>query len=103
MQKYFRAEDWMFRVGGDEFVVIAENTTPEKSAGITDKIVCINEELSNEEGSCPAVSVTAGIAFGYDGVDPDELFKKADLALYRAKKSGKHGCAVYDDKEESNG
>ena len=44
------------------------------------------------------ISASVGIAsFPEDGTDPDDLLKKADLALYKAKNVGRNGFLYFTD------
>ena len=91
----FRAEDFICRLGGDEFVVIAETTGANLAGVLKKKVELINEILMQPKDDIPAVSVSVGMAFGEKGLDNKELFKRADMALYRMKNSGRAGCIMY--------
>ena len=58
-------------------------------------ITLVNQELANTEDGLPATSISAGIVHGYEKSNFNTLFKEADEALYKTKKSGKHGCSFY--------
>lgn len=47
-----------------------------------------------EEG-LPPVSISVGVTHGTDASDTEDLFEKADAALYQAKHGGKHSCRFY--------
>ena len=91
----FRAEDYVCRVGGDEFVVIMINVGDEHRELIVEKIEKINEKLGVEEDGMPAMSVSAGVAFGNNPHSSGDIFEDADEAMYRVKRNGKKGCAFY--------
>ena len=90
----FRTDDRIFRVGGDEFVVIMFGTDKESENTIREKIETINKLLcdSQEEG-LPPVSLSVGVAFG-NKID-QELINKADQALYQRKQEGKAGVSFF--------
>ena len=89
LRHYFRSDDYVCRIGGDEFVVFLVHSEGMPSDLIAMKIREINEELMRAEEGVPAVSVSAGIARGSAGEDVRSMFEKADKAMYRAKQSGK--------------
>jgi diguanylate cyclase (GGDEF)-like protein len=84
------------RFGGDEFVVVMSGLRPNE--------VLPQVESLLEEGSRPVrlagveirPSISAGIALASGGVDPRELLRRSDVALYRAKEAGRHQAVVYE-------
>ena len=86
-----RETDTVARLGGDEFAIILGNL--KKTADTTDFSGRLIRALSvpNDIGDHLVVTgVSIGIALAPDdGVDPDQLLKCADLALYRAKNGGR--------------
>lgn len=75
------------RFGGDEFIVFIRNTgDPETAARVAGNIVKGASESVKLPDSGKTVSVSIGIAIykGYEN-DYSEIFKKADLALYKSK------------------
>lgn len=92
----FRAGDIIGRIGGDEFSVfmttaVAENMAEHKVQVVQDKIIECLGDYHDKYG----VSVSAGIVFADAGEEYKEVYKKADEALYVAKKGGKNRYAVY--------
>jgi diguanylate cyclase (GGDEF)-like protein len=82
-----RQNDIIARFGGDEFVVLqpAIKDTDEASL-LASRILKTLGASYQIDGKEVAISASVGIAFGpKDGVDADQLLKKADMALYRAK------------------
>jgi len=90
----FRNEDYVCRIGGDEFAAVLVNFKPEGFKIVQEKIASVNERLSQIEGLAD-VSVSVGIAFSSTGYT-EELYKKADKALYSIKESGKKGCQIFE-------
>ena len=94
-----RAGDHVGRLGGDEFLLIAE------PVATTDDVVALGERILGLI-SMPLTlgdvvlhpSVSMGIAISGDGVSSaDQLVRATDLALYRAKDMGRGGFEVCDD------
>ena len=90
----FRNEDYVCRIGGDEFAAVLVNFKPEGFKIVQEKIASVNERLSQIEGLAD-VSVSVGIAFSSTGYK-EELYKKADKAMYSIKESGKKGCQIFE-------
>ena len=93
-----RASDVVSRLGGDEFSVIAEGIrSPEYAAAKAEKIVSVMRSafVLESENLTLSISVSVGLALnmGTD-ISPDELLKRADAALYRAKDSGRNAYAI---------
>lgn len=93
----FRSQDYICRIGGDEIAVIMVNADPRLSKLITKKVRKINETLlnTNEEDNLPPISVSVGVAFGDDGITRNDIFKRADEALYNTKEKGRKGVSFY--------
>ena len=92
----FRSQDYVCRIGGDEFAVIMIRSDPSMKDLITRKVNMINEKLGKlDEDGVPAFSCSVGVAFGRVGLRTSELFKRADTALYNAKENGRNGVAFY--------
>lgn len=87
-----------YRMGGDEFVIIV----PPRNYGSLEEIISSIKEmfakpwfLKETDYYC---TISMGIAFFPDeGKDIHELIKKADIAMYEAKKHGKNGIVRYSD------
>ena len=85
----FRSDDYVCRIGGDEFVVFMVHAAKPQQRLIEQKIDGINKELAETEDGLPPASVSVGIVHGSDSSDAEDLFRKTDEALYRAKQNGK--------------
>lgn len=98
-----RESDTVARLGGDEFAIIATGIKNIKqSSALADKLVTALQRPVKIEGNSIHAQASIGIAsFPFDADEPDELFRKADLALYKAKGLGKNTFAYFDNDIES--
>ena len=91
-------EDTCYRMGGDEFVIIIPPGSYERLDEIADAIKKIFMKpwfLKNSDYYC---TMSMGIVEFPDGGEAvHELIKKADIAMYEAKKSGKNRVARYSN------
>lgn len=78
-----RKDDIPCRIGGDEFAVILPDC-PEKNG----RVVAQNIFRQINQAT-PPLSLSLGIAHGVAGSSPEEIFERADKALYVAKSMGK--------------
>ena len=86
-----READFIARIGGDEFLMIATDLKqPEEAALLAERILMTLEAPMQLHGQCFAVGASIGISVcPRDGTYPDKLLQSADLALYRAKAEGR--------------
>lgn len=94
-----RPHDHVVRIGGDEFVVIIENIEQkEDAAQVADRILSsFRESFRLSKGSC-SIGTSIGISvFPEDATDADTLLKRADIAMYSVKSSGKRNYQFYDE------
>ncbi len=91
-----REEDLIARIGGDEFIIVFEETTKEDVEDIAKRIV---ENVSlpyklNEQDA--RISLSIGISmYPDDGEDKGSLIDHADKAMYYAKNNGKNNYKLY--------
>lgn len=78
----FRAEDAVFRCGGDEFLVIAPGMDRDSAA---ERVEAFRNELSRHVDGTPPVAVSAGIALLQPGGEPDAAIHEADRNMYANK------------------
>ncbi|UUX49695.1 diguanylate cyclase [Nisaea acidiphila] len=96
MNQCFREVDTVARIGGDEFLVVLwglgfrDAVTP-----LADRLLgCFEEEFVFPDGRAK-IGASIGIAFFNGASDtPDTLIKRADKAMYVAKKGGKNQYAI---------
>jgi diguanylate cyclase (GGDEF)-like protein len=89
-----RTADIACRVGGDEFAVIVPEGGVEDGEELAGRIA---EAISARPiGNAGVLQLSAGVAELRAGDQPDDLFKRADDALYRAKELGKARTVAVD-------
>ncbi len=94
--RFSAAGDIVGRVGGDEFVIFMKNADSESVMKKAETLNGTIASLSGCEKIGAPVSGSVGAAFyPGDGSSYDELFRKADTAMYAAKKNGKNSFRVY--------
>ena len=88
LRRAVRAEDVVGRLGGDEFGVVLANADDDTLRAVSERILDAVAEPMAAGGRVLRVAVSVGVATGAAGVDPDELVRRADLAMYAAKREG---------------
>lgn len=101
LQQIEGISDSCYRVGGDEFVILIH---PEQKDNIDDIIDNIMDMFSKPwliDGTEYYSTMSMGIVcYPEDGTDVNDLLKKADIAMYDAKKGGKSRIEYYNASEE---
>ncbi len=84
-------DDLVARLGGDEFAVLQMSARRRaQSAALAEHIVGVLQQPYDLDGQLVTVTASIGIASApVDGINPDQLMKSADMALYRAKARGR--------------
>lgn len=97
LMNLFRKSDFIGRVGGDEFIVYMRNIYTVDTAKNRAKEVCeFSRKVLGDSEKAVKLSATVGIVLTPEhGISFKELYKKADLALYHAKRRGKDGYCFY--------
>jgi two-component system cell cycle response regulator len=89
-----RGADLACRYGGEEFVIIMPDTSPEVAAAVAERLRASVETSGftlKSTGEELRVTASFGIASRLSSVlTPDQLMKQADLALYEAKNTGRN-------------
>ncbi|WP_287386953.1 diguanylate cyclase [Lachnospira sp.] len=92
-------EDLAIRVGGDEFIICVMSFLSEKKIkNLAEKINKKAIEKFNELGYRDIATISCGVVrYPEDGMMVEELYRKADKALYTVKLNGKNGTHLYDE------
>ena len=97
LKSCFRSDDYVCRMGGDEFVVFMVHSSEMQRTLIETKMEQINRELTDAGEGMPPISVSVGIIHGSQAKNTETLLKKCDAAMYESKKQGKHTYTFYDN------
>ena len=98
LQSTLRETDVLARLGGDEFAIIQEGGTSQHEGAIALalRIMSAISQPFDLDGQMASVGTSIGIAMAPEhGVEPEELLKSADLALYNAKDNGRNRFRLY--------
>ena len=87
-----RATDSLARWGGEEFVVLSPGVTADGEAHLAERLRAA--AAAHDHASVGTVTASFGVAEHSPGETPDELFARADRALYRAKDGGRNRVEV---------
>ncbi len=93
--KAVRKADFIARFGGEEFVGLFPETDLDNALVLTNKVRQIVEKTRFHYQDIPvAITASAGLAM-FEGDDNiDDVFNRADKALYAAKTSGRNNCVI---------
>ena len=92
-----RPQDLIARVGGDEFVIVVDNTSLRNAEEVAARILrelarpWLNGDVEH------VVRASIGIAFADDDSTPETLLRESDTAMYRAKEHRRQGIVLFDD------
>ncbi|WP_240702036.1 diguanylate cyclase [Pseudoalteromonas sp. DL-6] len=97
-----RADDVFCRYGGEEFAFALVLKAPSDAELVAEKVINAIRELRIQSSDNNSINVT--VSMGLNIVNPtektdiDDEIKKADIAMYDAKKSGKNRYIIYSPK-----
>ena len=103
LKRHFRASDIVGRFGGDEFAVYLEDAA-ENAKAIENSVRALLQKIAaidvGTDGTVMRVQCSIGCAVQEKGESFDALYRRADTALYNAKRCGKNGYAFYTQQME---
>lgn len=91
MQACLRAEDALYRWGGEEFCILLSHTS---AAGARILAERVRRLVGAEPLEGLAITVSLGVATRLPGESAEALMARADEALYAAKRAGRNRCVV---------
>lgn len=90
------------RTGGEEFAIILHGISLENAIGTAERIRLAIEStpLKNHHDGldCGSITMSFGLCMATDAASPEELYRKADKALYQAKDAGRNQLKVHSPK-----
>lgn len=96
LTQHIRASDIVARYGGEEFVVLLSDTVPEAAAQVAEKLRQMIKNAALASGRVTGMTLSAGVAGTVGLESADELFSRADKALYQAKAQGRDCVVVFN-------
>lgn len=101
IRKAIRQCDTVARMGGDEFTaVLSRITEPDNGRLVAEKIISQLGEPFDLGGVSASVGASIGVCvYPEDGEDEETLLKNADIAMYKAKRSGRGKAVFFSDPE----
>lgn len=81
-----RSQDELFRIGGDEFGAIVEVHRAEEAVGVAERLVIAARAVGH--------TISVGVAIRRSGETAEETLRRADDALYLAKREGRDGVRL---------
>ena len=99
IRKNLRESDVVARHGGDEFVIVLTDLSDVRDAGsVARQLIAALSRRFDLDGKPVHIGATVGIAaYPSAGSDPDQLLRKADTAMYKAKEDGRNRYAYFDE------
>jgi two-component system cell cycle response regulator len=104
MTNFIRPYDAVGRYGGEEFLIVVPSSDAMGALGLSERIrQGIEAKPIVAEGASISMSASFGIAASTPGhlLDPQEMLRLADDALYRAKKNGRNRCELAAEQDLS--
>ena len=95
MLRHIRKTDFLFRIGGEEFVLLLPKTQIENAAPLVEKI---RKSVSKAEFHYKQERVTVTMSAGLTEMRPDDgaisIYERGDKALYEAKRGGRDRLVI---------
>jgi diguanylate cyclase (GGDEF)-like protein len=97
MQKSLRADDYLYRWGGEEFVILLPATDTARADIAIQNLHRTFKEADWSTLGIEPITLSVGVAcFPDHGDEFNKLFKKADTAVYQAKNEGRDRTVFAD-------
>lgn len=88
-----RTEDFVARVGGEEFVLLLPMTPLASARVVVEKLRAVVENANFQyKGRREQITISCGVTEFRQGDTPSAVYDRADRALYRAKEEGRNRC-----------
>jgi diguanylate cyclase (GGDEF)-like protein/PAS domain S-box-containing protein len=99
LAELMRDSDTVARLGGDEFVILAEDIDSDGEAlALAERVLRALEEPFQLGSATASILASVGVSVSHDGsVDPEDMLREADVAMYRAKGKGGRRLELFDE------
>ncbi|MFK8051711.1 MAG: GGDEF domain-containing protein, partial [Woeseiaceae bacterium] len=92
LKQRIRETDSIYRFGGEEFLILAEQATSAVAASLAETLrVLVSETPIIDERQ---VTISVGVAQLHQSESTDDWLKRADVALYQAKENGRNAVVA---------
>ncbi|EKO3425897.1 diguanylate cyclase [Vibrio fluvialis] len=88
LQQRIRSTDMLFRLGGEEFAILLPMQDIESACKLAESLRSQMELLQVD--NLPAFTISVGVTSYHDMDSEASIFRRADMALYRAKAQGRN-------------
>ena len=102
LREAVREDDVVARLGGDEFGLLLRGLRMREATEVLDRIAESLTRPVHALGYDLLVKASIGLAEAWPDASPQELLRRADVAMYAAKERGKGRHAVYDTRLEQD-
>ncbi|TPQ25150.1 GGDEF domain-containing protein [Methylomonas koyamae] len=93
-----RETDFVARYGGEEFVMLMPNTPEDQALEVADSIRSIVQHSGfHSNGEEINLTLSCGVSEFKEGDQHEDVFVRADQALYRSKQQGRNRCTLFTD------
>lgn len=97
IKETLRTMDVIGRFGGEEFLVVLPDTSLEDAMSVVARLKKeLTKRIFMHNNQRLLITFSAGVALSAPGEDPKSVLKRADAALYQAKKAGKNRAVAAD-------
>ena len=100
LRSQVRKVDLLSRFGGDEFVIVLLHAGASKANEVCQRIrnkVCEHVFLKSKNLNINITGCFGISSFPENGMSVEDLIRKADLAMYEVKRTGKNGVKIYEE------
>ncbi len=103
LRQQVRETDTVARLGGDEFAIIQSSVDlPQDATALSERLIGALSLAYELDGQHVMIGTSIGIVVvPGDGDDPDQLLKRADIALYSAKADGRGRFRFFEAQMDS--
>ena len=84
---HIRVNDYFFRVGGEEFMVLLPNTEIDNGLKVCEKLLFCTKNLKIDNSS---VTISMGLVEVQEDDTPETIYSRVDTLLYASKRNGKN-------------
>ena len=91
-----RSTDYVIRWGGEEFLILMPGCPIDRAVCVAEKI---RKNVEESDNGVRKITISIGVA-AYSGGDYHEVIKKADEAMYEAKRNGRNRVVLYKEEPD---